>query len=77
MPVLWGIAMSNRRTLAEEFINEPREAHAFVNGFYVGYTAIPNKNTWNEPHYWKAGFLIGRIAQMLTPIGLIAVGGML
>jgi hypothetical protein len=38
-----------------------REWHAFVNGFYVGFTAYKNRDHeyTREKHWWRGGFLVG------------------
>lgn len=38
-----------------------REAHAFENGFYVGFTAYPDRKHGytKEKHYWRMGFVAG------------------
>jgi len=59
-----------------------REAHAFQNGFYVGFTAYKDKKHeyTKEKHYWRMGFVAGWIAKIaiilyavprLAPVGLL------
>jgi hypothetical protein len=39
-----------------------REWHAFVNGFYRGFTGIKGNDpgeVGKERHYWRAGFIAG------------------
>lgn len=67
--------MSDRLAVASEFANDTDEVHAVMNGVFVGFTAIPRTNRWDEPHYWKFGFLVGRALYILHIVALVALGG--
>lgn len=57
-----------------ELGNKPIEVHAFVNGVFVGFTAYPAVNDGDaeaEPHYWQAGFLLGRCVCLLAILLLV------
>lgn len=39
-----------------------REAHAFINGFYVGFVDGNRDHVYDrERHYWRAGFLLAAL----------------
>jgi hypothetical protein len=51
--------------LIEEFANRPREVHAIANGFFMGFYGLELEPTTEdgqkEPHYWRAGYLVGDV----------------
>jgi len=51
----------------KEFLDDPEEIHAFVNGYYIGFVEwkAPSKyNNGKERHYWQGGFILGWLSKV-------------
>lgn len=64
------------------FLSYAAEWHAFSIGVYDGLKKVPkvpnNRDVEKEPHYYKGGYVIGRILQPLLAIGgAVAAAGVM
>jgi hypothetical protein len=70
----------SRRELLREFLNDPKEVHALFNGFYKSVMSLkqrPNlKDSQDEPHYWRLGWLLGDVAQVAIAVAGAKYGGL-